>query len=87
MRISPNDPLWPIYLWWLINHGDPGPDDDGGGPFGPRHIFQKVLTASTLMQVAATVKEPQAKTILQEQAFHQLKSAIPQEEFEGESYR
>lgn len=87
MRINPNSPLWSIYLYLLIHGGDPAPDDDNPIPIGPHHIFEKVLTAGILVQVASTIKEPQVKAILQNEAMRQFENSFNKEGLETESYR
>ncbi|MEO8412461.1 MAG: hypothetical protein ABI472_02335 [Ginsengibacter sp.] len=57
--MNPNSPFWPVYLWWLIHHGDPGPDD---------RIFRNVLTAGILIQVASTMRDEHVQSALRSAA-------------------
>lgn len=72
MSVNPNSPLWSIYLWLLIHGGDPAPDE----------IFKNVFTAGILVQVASTVREPQVREVLQQEALRQFQSSFKNQQFE-----
>ncbi len=74
--MSPNDPLWPIYLWFLIHGGDPAPDQ----------FLKKVFTAVILGRVSNNVREPQAKAALRTEALRHFESSFEAEEFAKETF-
>ena len=64
--MSPNDPLWPVYLWLLIHGGDPAPDE----------FTKNSLIAIAIRQIAAHVKDDASRKSLMTVSANLMKNVI-----------